>query len=81
MTYSFSEDEQLQLLRASVRQFAEKEVAPIAGELDEQERFSTELTAKMGELGLFGTVVDPAYGGQGMDYLSYIVLRRGAGTG
>jgi short/branched chain acyl-CoA dehydrogenase len=73
MSYSYAESEELQLMRATVRKFAESEIAPIAGRLDEEEKFSVELTEKMGELGLFGTIVDPAYGGQGMDYLSYIV--------
>jgi short/branched chain acyl-CoA dehydrogenase len=73
MSYSYAESEELQLMRATVRKFAESEIAPVAGRLDEEEKFSVELTEKMGDLGLFGTIVDPAYGGQGMDYLSYIV--------
>lgn len=73
VSYSFEESEELSLLRQTVRQFAEKEIAPRAFELDEKEQFSEELTRKMGELGLFGTIVDPKYGGQGMDYISYIV--------
>lgn len=73
MAYSFSETEEVSMLRETVRKFAETEIAPLAKELDETETFSYELTRKMGELGLFGCVVEPAYGGQGMDYLSYIV--------
>lgn len=73
MTYSFKESEELSLLRESVRTFAEKEIAPQAMKLDRDETFSPELTKKMGELGLFGTIVPTEYGGQGMDYLSYIV--------
>jgi alkylation response protein AidB-like acyl-CoA dehydrogenase len=73
MTYSFEDDDQLTLMRTSVRKFAEAEIAPRARELDEKEAFSVELTRAMGGLGLFGTIVDPKYGGQGMDYLSYIV--------
>ena len=73
MSYEFSESEELTLLRQTVRQFAEEQIAPKAQKLDEEEQFSEDLTAQMGELGLFGTVVDPKYGGQGMDYLSYIV--------
>lgn len=74
MAYDYSEDQELQLLRQAVRDFAEKEIRPVAQEYDEKEHFSVELTKKMGELGLFGTVVSPEYGGQGMDYLSYIVV-------
>jgi len=73
MTWQFGDDEQLKLLRDTVRKFAETEIAPKARELDENEAFSPELTKAMGELGLFGTVVPTKYGGQGMDYLSYIV--------
>jgi len=73
MSYDFSESDELQMLRETVRKFAETEIAPKAHELDEKEEFSIPITKSMGELGLFGTIVDPKYGGQGMDYLSYIV--------
>ncbi len=73
MAYDFSENDELQMLRETVRKFAETEIAPRAFELDEREEFSTEITKAMGALGLFGTIVSPEYGGQGMDYLSYIV--------
>ena len=61
------------LIRNTVRDFAEREIKPIAQELDEQEEFSIDLTKKMGEIGLFGMVVDQKYGGQGFDVLSYII--------
>ncbi len=73
MPYDFSETDELRLLRKTVRKFAEAEIAPRAHELDEREEFSLELTRQMGELGLFGTVIPAQYGGQEMDYLSYIV--------
>lgn len=73
MTYEFHEDEETALVRQSVRKFAEAEIAPQARRLDEEERFSVELTKSMGNLGLFGTIVSPRYGGQGMTYLAYIV--------
>jgi alkylation response protein AidB-like acyl-CoA dehydrogenase len=62
-----------EILRNSVRQFAEKEIKPVARELDEQEAFSYDTMSKMGELGLFGMFVSEKYGGQGMDYISYII--------
>lgn len=62
-----------ELLRSSVRDFAEKEIKPVARELDSKEQFSLELTRKIGEMGLLGMIVPEAYGGQGMDYLSYII--------
>lgn len=73
MAFDYSESEELKLLRASVREFAQNEIAPLAHDLDEQEKFSEEITRKMGALGLFGTFVSQKYGGQEMDYLSYIV--------
>ncbi len=72
MSYIFCEKEH-HLLRKGVREFAEKEIKPIAPELDEKGEFSLELTKKMGELGLFGVFVPEKYGGQEMDYLSYII--------
>ena len=61
------------LLKNTVREFAEKEVDPVIEELDREEIFSTDLTLKMGELGLMGITVSPEYGGMGMDYLSYCI--------
>jgi short/branched chain acyl-CoA dehydrogenase len=60
-------------LRESVRGFAEKEIKGLAQELDRKEEFSYETMQKMADLGLFGIVVPEKYGGQGMDYLSYII--------
>jgi short-chain 2-methylacyl-CoA dehydrogenase len=69
----FDLTKQQEMIRKEVRRFAEKEIAPVAAELDETETFSTELTRKMGEIGLFGTFVSDKYGGQGLDYISYII--------
>jgi len=65
-------DEQ-KMLRYNVREFAEKEIAPVAIELDEKEEFSYDITKKMAALGLFGIYVPAEYGGAGMDYLSYVI--------
>jgi len=62
-----------EILRNSVRDFAENEIKPVARELDEKEEFSYATMRKMGELGLFGMFVSEKYGGQGMDYVSYII--------
>lgn len=62
-----------EILRNSVRQFAEKEIKPVAKELDEKEDFSYDTMRKMGDLGLFGMFVPEKYSGQGMDYVSYII--------
>ena len=62
-----------EMIRKEVRTFAQKEIAPIAADLDESETFSSELTRKMGEIGLFGMFVSEDYDGQAMDYISYII--------
>lgn len=71
MDYNLSEEHKM--IRRTVRDFAEREIKPIAKELDEKAEFSIDLTRKMGELGLFGIYLPHKYGGQGMDYLSYII--------
>jgi len=60
-------------IRDLVRKFAETRIKPKAHELDEKEEFSLELTKEMGALGVFGLIVPEAYGGQGLDYLSYVL--------
>ena len=61
------------MIRETVRDFAEREIKPLAQELDEEASFSVELTKKIGELGLFGMTLPEKYGGQEMDTLSYII--------
>ncbi|MGD8250927.1 MAG: acyl-CoA dehydrogenase family protein [Desulfobacterales bacterium] len=69
----FDLNREQEMIRKEVRRFAEKEIAPVAIELDESETFSANLTRKMGEIGLFGVFVPETYDGQQMDYLSYII--------
>jgi alkylation response protein AidB-like acyl-CoA dehydrogenase len=71
MDYTLSTEQEI--LRESVRSFAENEIKPVAKELDEKEEFSYETMQKMAELGLFGIFVSEEYGGQAMDYNSYII--------
>lgn len=59
--------------RKKVRRFAEEVVKPVAIELDKKEQFSVELAKKMGDAGLFGITMPKNLGGQGLDYLSYII--------
>ncbi len=63
-----------QELRQRVREFAEKEIKPVAAELDEGEIFSSELTARMGEMGFFGIQAPKELGGRDLDTLSYIII-------
>ncbi len=62
------------MLRKTVREFAEAEIRPVAQKLDEKEEFSYDLVQKMGAMGFFGVMVSPEYGGQGLDALSYILV-------
>jgi short-chain 2-methylacyl-CoA dehydrogenase len=59
--------------REKVRAFAEEVIKPVAIELDRKEEFSVELAKKIGEAGLFGITMPRELGGQGLDYLSYII--------
>ncbi len=70
---SYDLTEEQEMLRKTVREFAEGEIKPVRQSLDDKEEFSYELTQKMADLGLFGATISPDYGGQGFDYLSYII--------
>ncbi|WP_337288845.1 acyl-CoA dehydrogenase [Candidatus Methylomirabilis sp.] len=72
MDFELSEEQQA--VRTMVREFSEREIAPIAAELDEQERFPTEIIRKLSELGLMGILFPKAYGGVAMDYVSYALV-------
>jgi len=65
--------EEHHLIRKTVREFAEREIRPLARELDEKGEFSIELTKKMGGIGLFGLRTPTKYGGFEMDTLAYVI--------
>src|ERR671926_330822 len=69
MDFDLSPDHDL--IRRTVRDFAEQEVAPVAEELDREKRFPYEIVAKLGELGLMGIPFPEEYGGAGADSLAY----------
>jgi alkylation response protein AidB-like acyl-CoA dehydrogenase len=73
MALDFDLTEEQSLTRQAVRDFAEKEILPVAQQLDESEEFSVELTQKMAQIGLLGCFVPEKYGGAGMGYVSYII--------
>jgi len=73
MPLDFDLNDEQQMLRKMVRNFAEKEIAPVAQELDDKEEFSYTLTKRMGDLGLFGPFVPEEYGGSNVGYVSYII--------
>ena len=60
-------------LRRAVRDFAQKEIAPIAAEYDESGEFPLKTIRKMGEMGFMGIEVPEEYGGVGMDTLAYVL--------
>lgn len=70
---NFTLTEEQSMLRAMVREFAEREIKPFSEELDRTARFPKELYYKAAELGLAGISIDERYGGAGMDNLSYAI--------
>ncbi len=62
-----------ELVRSTVREFAEQRVAPVAEELDREGRFPYELVAELAELGLMGMTIPEEYGGGGADTVSYAI--------
>lgn len=72
MDFSLNEDQEM--IRKMTRNFAEKELLPIASEIDKTEKYPEEILKKMGELGYFGIYFPVEYGGQGLDFLSYILV-------
>jgi alkylation response protein AidB-like acyl-CoA dehydrogenase len=72
MEYALSDD--LKLLRQTVRDFVQKEIAPIAREIDEAERVPFEMLRKAGALGLFGVPFPEEYGGMDAGITGYCVL-------
>lgn len=69
----FELNEEQRMIRDLARDFAEREIAPIAPEIDETGEFPYETVMKMGELGLMGLDVAPEWGGAGADTVSYVV--------
>ncbi len=69
----FDHGETIALLRESVRDFAQREIAPRAADIDRANEFPADLWRKFGALGLLGITVDEAYGGSRMGYLAHIV--------
>ncbi len=70
---NFNLNKTQELFRQMIREFAEKEVKPLAAEIDEQERFPQETVEKMARLGIFGIPVPKQYGGAGGDNIMYSI--------
>lgn len=67
-------DETYNLLRETVRQFSNKEILPLANEIDQTNKFPRKLWPKLGELGLLGLTIPEAYGGVDMGYLAHVIV-------
>ena len=70
---NFDLDQEHELVRSTVRAFAEERVAPVAEELDRESRFPYDLVGELAELGLMGMTIPEAYGGAGADTVSYAI--------
>ncbi|NLI34441.1 MAG: acyl-CoA dehydrogenase [Deltaproteobacteria bacterium] len=70
---NFELTEEQQMIQDMARKFAEREIKPVAAELDRTHRHPAEICAKMGELGLLGITIPEEYGGAGMDYICYVL--------
>jgi butyryl-CoA dehydrogenase len=79
-------NDQQKMIQKMVKEFAEKEIATIAAELDQKEEYPTKILEKMSKLGLLGTIIPTEYGGAGLDTISYATVieeisRKCASTG
>jgi isovaleryl-CoA dehydrogenase len=71
--FDFGLGEDIDLLRQTIRDFADAELAPRAEEIDRSNQFPRDLWPKLGELGLHGITVEPEWGGVGLGYLAHVV--------
>ena len=69
----FSLTDEHKMIQQAARDFAQNELLPGVIERDENQTFPTEQVKKMGELGFMGMMVDPKYGGSGLDTISYVI--------
>jgi len=82
----FQLTEEQQLIQQTARDFADREIMPVAAQLDEEARYPEEIVKKMADLGLMGVAIPEQWGGGGMDMVSYAlaceeISRACAGTG
>jgi isovaleryl-CoA dehydrogenase len=73
LDFDFGLGEDIDLLRETVRAFANDRIAPRAADIDEKNEFPRDLWPELGELGLLGITVEEDYGGSGLGYLAHVV--------
>jgi isovaleryl-CoA dehydrogenase len=71
--FDFGLGEELDTLRATVAKFAAERIAPLAADIDRDNRFPRELWPELGDLGLLGITVEESFGGTGLGYLAHVV--------
>ncbi len=71
--FDFGQGEDLDMLRASVRGFANDRIAPIAADIDASNTFPRDLWPELGALGLLGITVEESYGGSELGYLAHVI--------
>jgi len=71
---NFEITEEQAMIRDTIRDFAEKEVAPVSRDNNRNEHFPLDLINKLGEMGVLGLNLPSEYGGGGADYISYCIM-------
>ena len=79
MNFELSDEQRL--ISEAAREFADREIIPVARDNDRAERFDRELARKLGEVGYLGAPVAEAYGGRGLDYVGYALILEQVGRG
>ena len=70
----FELNQEQKMLQDSIRKFVEKEVKPLAAEIDAKHSIPTDLVNKISEMGMMGAYIPETYSGAGMDILSYVIV-------
>ncbi len=66
-------NEEIELLRESVRRFADGEIAPMVQDVDRDNEFPSDMWQKLGDMGLLGVTIPEEFGGAGLSYLAHLV--------
>jgi isovaleryl-CoA dehydrogenase len=73
LDFEFGLGDEIEMLRQTLRSFAQSELAPRADEIDRSNVFPRDLWPRLGELGLLGITVEPEWGGSGLGYLAHVI--------